>query len=51
MNKEKLLEFAKSILNETDLEKVDHISVSEDVYSDGDPYLEITIDFKGGDKD
>lgn len=48
MNKEKIRGFAIKTLQETNLENVENISISESTYADGSPYIEISIDYKGG---
>lgn len=52
MNNEELRDFAVGLLNKTDMDTVDGIEIREDSYSNGEPYLEITVDYhlKGGEE-
>lgn len=46
MNKEEIKNFALKLLEGSELDSIDTIEVSENTYSDGSPYLEITVDYK-----
>lgn len=51
MNKEEIKEFAIKILKDANLKKVESISITENTYDDGSPYVEISIDYKGGENE
>lgn len=48
MTKEKIKGLAIELLQETKLENVETIAVSENTYNDGTPYVEILVEYKGG---
>lgn len=52
VNNEKLRDFAVELLYESDIDQVEAIEIREDSYSNGEPYLEITVDYhlKGGEE-
>ncbi len=51
MNKEKMLDFAIDLLKRVELDEVEDISFSGNVFDDDAPYLEVTVNYKGGEKD
>lgn len=52
MNKDTLRNFALKLLEDLDIESVESIGITEDVYGDDSPYTTISIDYKteGGEK-
>lgn len=52
MNNAEIRDFAISLLEKLDMNQVDGIQIQEDSYRDGEPYLEITVDYhlKGGEE-
>lgn len=48
VTKEKIKGLAIELLQKAKLEEIETISVSENTYKDGSPYVEITVEFKGG---
>lgn len=51
MTKKKIKELAIELLQESKLEDIETIAVSENNYHDGTPYVEITVEFKGGENE
>lgn len=51
MTKKKIKDLAIELLQESNLEDIEMIEISENTYLDGSPYIEITVDFKGGENE
>lgn len=51
MNKEKMMEFAIKLLKNVELNEVEDISFSGNVFDDDAPYLEVTVTYKGGENE
>lgn len=52
MNKERLKSIAIDLLEKVDIKDIESISIDEQEYDDGAPYLQINIDYypKGGER-